>query len=388
MNCEIISSILDLDIYKLYMQNAVLKLYPNTNVTYKFKNRGQHRFTNEFINKFDEYINSVLTKITLTELEYEYLEERYPYFGKEYLDYLAAYRFNPKQLSYRLTSQNDLDLTIKGKWHSTILWETVLMAIISELYFEVVNTNWKLDTTYELKTIQKANELYNCGLRFIEFGTRRRRSNKIQNIVCTTLKRYQPYYLGTSNLYFGMKTDCESIGTMAHEWIQAIAVLESMNHPNRFMMQKWNEVYKGQLGIALTDTFGLRSFLNDFDCHYARLYDGGRHDSGSACFFVDEIIKHYKSLNIDPETKTIVFSDALKVEDVRMISDYVAGRIKCVFGIGTNFTNDFGEESPALNMVIKLASVNDIPVVKLSDVHSKCSGDAEMVQIYRTIHGN
>lgn len=46
------------------------------------------------------------------------------------------------------------------------------------------------------------------------------------------------------------------------------------------------------------------------------------------------------------------------------------------FGIGTSLTNDFksqstGARSKALNMVIKLASVNSQPCVKISDELTK-----------------
>ncbi|MCB0732605.1 MAG: nicotinate phosphoribosyltransferase, partial [Ignavibacteriae bacterium] len=39
-----IRSILDNDLYKFTMQNAVMKLYPHSKVKYKFINRGENNF--------------------------------------------------------------------------------------------------------------------------------------------------------------------------------------------------------------------------------------------------------------------------------------------------------------------------------------------------------
>jgi nicotinate phosphoribosyltransferase len=58
--------------------------------------------------------------------------------------------------------------------------------------------------------------------------------------------------------------------------------------------------------------------------------------------------------------------------------------IKCVFGIGTHFTNDF-DGSPALNMVIKLRSIDNVQVVKLSDDLGKATGDADALRVAKYI---
>jgi nicotinate phosphoribosyltransferase len=63
------------------------------------------------------------------------------------------------------------------------------------------------------------------------------------------------------------------------------------------------------------------------------------------------------------------------------IKKYCDGKIKMSpFGIGTFFTNDF-EDSPALNIVIKLRSINGIEVVKLSDDKGKEMGDPDALRV-------
>jgi nicotinate phosphoribosyltransferase len=156
------------------------------------------------------------------------------------------------------------------------------------------------------------------------------------------------------------------------------AALGGYPRANAWAMDAWAGVYRGALGIALTDTFTTGAFLRDFDAHRARLWDGVRQDSGDPLRFVDLITAHYRALDIDPLTKTVVFSDGLDVDRAVAIRRYCAGKVSAVFGIGTSLTNDVGA-SP-LNMVIKMARCRPSPdrawrnTVKLSDDPGKWTG--------------
>ena len=50
----ILTSILDNDMYKFSMQQAVLELFPDANVSYRFKNRGGQRFNVKFLKLLQE----------------------------------------------------------------------------------------------------------------------------------------------------------------------------------------------------------------------------------------------------------------------------------------------------------------------------------------------
>jgi len=205
------------------------------------------------------------------------------------------------------------------------------------------------------------------------------------------MKNYKGF-VGTSNPYLAIIHNVKALGTCAHEAVGAVAALESLNHPNKIFMERWIETYKGSLGTMLPDTYGLTSFLKDFSLEKAKLWDGLRHDSGDPYVFVDRVIEHYKKLGIDPTTKTIIFSDGLDVETAIALNEYCKGKIRCSFGIGTFFTSDFKKvsdptiKSKAMNMVIKLTMVDNIPVVKLSDSPGKAIGDPKMVEIMMYIH--
>jgi nicotinate phosphoribosyltransferase len=157
---------------------------------------------------------------------------------------------------------------------------------------------------------------------------------------------------------------------------------------NSMGLEHWVQVYRGDLGIALSDTYTTDVFFKQFDKMFAKLFDGVRHDSGDPLQFADKVIQHYQRLGIDPVSKTIIFSDALNYDKVARIAEHCKGRIGISFGIGTNLTNDFGPVP--MNIVIKMSEA--LPqddewteVVKLSDEHGKYTGTEHMINLAKTI---
>lgn len=380
----IIKSMFDDDLYKFTMQQAVLELYPDAIATYTFTNRGTQRFNGlggafqagEFLNALRAEIEE-MAKLSALPEEINALSQSF--FKPWYKYFLASYRYNPAEVVASLTPDNNLNVMIKGRWWSTILWEVKLLAIISELYFKMTDTKWNADGQTD-KILRKAGLLDRPGYcLFADFGTRRRRSYEVQWTVVENLVG-KPGFVGTSNVHMAQKLRVKAIGTMAHEWIMAHSVLQGLRNANRFALDAWTKVYRGSLGIALTDTYGTDAFLKDFDVYLAKLFDGVRHDSGDPFNFINKVVQHYGTLGIDPATKTIVFSDSLNAELACRIAAACKGKIRCSFGIGTNFTNDF-QGSPALNMVIKMQSINNAQVVKLSDDPSKATGDSDAIRV-------
>jgi len=381
---NILQSILDSDQYKYTTQQAILQLFPDAQATYKFINRGPHRFSKKYLSALNYFISTNFNKLKLQKDEKEWLAKTCPYFTPSYLEYLENYRFDISEVQTSLTEDNNLEITISGPWHRTVLWEVPLMALISELYFLHEDKNWTKDGQ-EKKIRQKAKTLYENKCSFIDFGTRRRRNFETQKIVVKEFVKY-PNVLGTSNPFLAHKYNTKPIGTIAHELVMAHSVLCSLNHANYYALENWVKVYNGTLGIALTDTYGTDAFLKDFDLRLSNLYNGIRQDSGNSFTFVDKMLTHYKKMNIDPMTKTIVFSDSLDVQKVIKIKKYCEGKIKCVFGIGTSISNSF-DNSPALNMVIKLTKINDQNVVKLGDGDGgKITGDPNAVKLMKHIY--
>jgi nicotinate phosphoribosyltransferase len=367
------------------MMQGVLELFPNANAEYRFKNRGKHRFSLPFLIELKKEIQK-MSNLCLSENEYFWIKNNIPFLKPLYLEYLKNYRYKPEEVVASLDKDNNLEIAIIGKWHSAIFWEVPLMAIISELYFQIIDTSWKSDDAEISENAKnKAKELFINECFFAEFGTRRRRSFFVQDRVINAFCEYkkesnQKFFVGTSNVYFAMKYGIKVVGTYAHEWVMGNSVLEGLRNSNYYAMQNWKRVYCSNLGIALTDTYGLDAFLKNFTLEFSKVYDGVRHDSGCPFNFTDKIVEHYKKLYVDPMFKTIIFSDGLNTKLAIEIKKYCENLIRCSFGIGTYFTNDF-ENSPALNMVIKLWSINNIPVVKLPDSQGKKFGDADAIRV-------
>ena len=359
------------------MQQAVLQLYPDAKATYRFKNRGSQILGERVIERLHQELGCI-SEISLNEDEFDYLSGL-RFLKPGYLAYLKNYHFDPNQVNARLENGN-LALNISGPWIETILWEVPLMAMISQIYFEESEDGLSNAHT---NALEKARRLdHKC--HFADFGTRRRRSLAVHRNVVSSLMAADTF-TGTSNVMLAKEFGLRPIGTMAHEWIMGVSALESLRHANRYALRKWKEVYKGDLGIALTDTFGSTAFWKDFDRELAKVYDGVRHDSGDPIEFGHAAIAHYESHGIEPSGKKIIFSDGLNVKKALKIAEAFADVVTPFFGIGTHFTNDFA--SPALNMVIKLRTVNDIPVVKLSDEPGKETGQEDAVQVAKWTFG-
>jgi nicotinate phosphoribosyltransferase len=183
--------------------------------------------------------------------------------------------------------------------------------------------------------------------------------------------------VGTSCVYFAKKYNLKPIGTFAHEYVQMYQGIDyiPLAYTNHYAMKDWYDEYKGDNGTALTDTLTTDLFLMDFDRSMVNNYTGVRHDSGDPYIWGEKIINHYKKYDVDPKTKTLLFSDSLNFDSAEKIYQYFKDKIKVSFGIGTFVTNDTEEE--ALNIVIKLQYVNGRPVAKISDSDGKTMCDDE-----------
>lgn len=376
MNKVTLPSILDNDFYKFTMQHAVIRLFPYAKTRYQFINRGMHLYPENFGQKLKEVINS-MADLRLSDDERDFLYKNCPYLSPTYLDFLKGYRYNPAEVKV-VQKGNELSVSIEGYWYRTILWEVPIMSLICELFY--VETNQQRESTeWIIQNVEaKATAYKKLGVNFAEFGTRRRHSHKVHEIVVKTLCEKAPdNFMGTSNVHLAMKYKTKPIGTHAHEWFMFHGARYGYKMANSMGLEHWSEVYRGDLGIALTDTYTTEVFFEQFDKKFAKLFDGVRHDSGDPILFGERTIEHYNKLGINPLTKTIIFSDGLNYDKVEKIAHHFNGKIGISFGIGTDFTNDVGLKP--MNIVLKMTEA--LPhngkwtgVVKLSDEPKKHTG--------------
>jgi len=380
-------SILDNDFYKFTMQHAVVKLFPNAKAKYKFINRGQHKFPEGFAEKLKTAIAN-MENLQLNKAEKEYLRKTCPYLDPTYLDFLQGYRYDSSEVEVTQTG-DDVSVKIAGYWYRTIMWEVPIMSLICELYYKMTNQERINNEEVSLVAKEKIAKYKDLNITIADFGTRRRHSYEVHDLTIKALKEYgSGSFIGSSNVHLAMKYHTKPIGTHAHEWFMFHAAKYGFKMANSLGLENWSNVYRGDLGIALSDTYTSEVFFSQFDKKFTKLFDGVRHDSGDPLEFAEMTINHYKHYGIDATTKTIIFSDGLNYEKVERIAKYCKGRIGISFGVGTNFTNDVGLKP--MNIVIKMTDALPeeakwTPVIKLSDEKKKYTGDEEMIILAKRI---
>lgn len=381
-NNQIIQSALDLDVYKINMMYAAYTHYPNTKVRYELIVRSDESLA-DLKEEVKAEINN-LAQLQFTHQELEYLADKVPYLGSEFIAYLDEFRFKPQEQVTVTHSDTQLNVSISGLWHETILYETLVMSIISEIRNR---RRWKkipyvqfekvlVDKVANLKSELKRRDITN--FQFAEMGSRRRFSAQVQHDMVKYFKQHASELMsGTSNYHLAKQFDLTPIGTVAHEWFMAHQALTSVERSQQVALDLWQSTFDGKLGIALTDTIGIDAFLKDFSFERANAYAGVRHDSGSPFDWGDKMIAHYTSLGIDPMSKVLIFTDGLNFERALEICEYFKGRANISFGIGTFLANDMGdwsednEQYQPLSMVVKIAECNGLPVAKISDEPEK-----------------
>lgn len=362
-------SILDNDLYKFSTSYAYMKLFPEARGTFQFVDRNKTPRTEEFLHNYIEELKN-LSKVKLTEEEKEWCIKNIPYIPSCYWEWLSSFTYDYDKFYAYLDEDKVLNVLVTDYLYKATLWEIPCLYSVTE----VANKDKVIKTyTNFLKKVEFAND---NSLNFSEFGTRRRFSFNIQNNVCSYLKKYSTTCVGTSNVYFAMMYDMKPIGTHPHEWFMFHGAIYGYRQANYLALENWVKVYDGDLGIALTDTFGTNAFFEQMSLKQAKLFDGLRQDSGNVIEFINKAIDFYNNKGIDPATKVLVFSDALDFDRVLKIKTYCDNReLKCSFGIGTNLTNDFGYLPENIVMKLCTCQINKSkPVsycVKLSDSKGK-----------------
>ncbi len=369
----IIPSLLDTDLYKFTMMQVVQHQFAEAQVEYRFKCRNPNVDLSPYVAEIEEEIQA-LCDLRFAPAELDYLR-RFRFFKSDFVDLLGLFHLDQRFVTVtRLAdSPREIDITIKGPWLHTILFEVPVLAIVSEIYYRntVKSPDYDEGRRRLAAKIALANHVTGPDFRIADYGTRRRFSRTWHEEVVRTLKRDMPtHFVGTSNVKSAMDSGLTPLGTMAHEYLQACqAVGPRLRDSQTFAFNMWAREYRGDLGIALSDVCGMGAFLRDFDLFFCKLFDGVRHDSGDPFEWGEKLIAHYQKMRIDPHTKTMVFSDSLDVPLAIRLFEYFRGRVQTSFGIGTNFTNDLGYEP--LQIVIKMTRCNGQPVAKISDEPSK-----------------
>ena len=389
----IITSLLDTDLYKFTMMQVVLHQFPGAEVEYRFKCRNAANLA-PYVSEIREEIRG-LCSLRFQDAELAYLKAM-RFIKPDFIDFLGIFKLNEKYVTVTALPTGEIDVSIKGPWLHTILFEIPVLSIINEVYFR--NTQKQPDLLEgRTRLSTKIAQLQTDGLqdlKIADYGTRRRFGKSWhEEVLCTLASKLKTasgqsrnagvlgQFAGTSNVLFAMKLGLTPLGTMAHEYLQACQALgPRLRDSQVFGFESWAKEYRGDLGIALSDVYGMSAFLRDFDMYFCKLFDGARHDSGDPFEWGERMLAHYLKNRVDPKTKTLIFSDGLTVPSTIELYKQFKGRCQLAFGIGTNLTNDLGYEP--LQIVIKMICCNGQPVAKLSDTPSKNMCDDEKYLAY------
>ena len=382
----IIRSILDTDLYKFTTSYAYSKLYPRAYGQFRFIDRAKTRYPEGFAELLRQELQQ-MAELQLTRDEAQFLTRERPYLPPTYIDFVRGFRFDPDEVHVSQDEEGQLSIVAEGLLYRVTLWETPILALVSELYYKVLGV--EPDLAYaEQSIIAKAQRLKEEGITFSMFGMRRRFSSDIEDRVTRLLKEYSgTNFYGTSNVYFAYKHGLRVSGTHPHEWVQFHGAMFGYKMANYMAMEDWINVYDGDLGTVLTDTYTTDVFMRNFSKKHAMLFTSLRHDSGDPLLFADKVIARYRELRVDPQIKYIIFSDSLDAERAIEIAKHCKGRIGTSFGIGTNFSNDVGAGIQPMNIVMKLWKCKMTekdkwhPCVKLSDVDGKHTGEPEEIDL-------
>lgn len=387
MTDHVIHSLLDTDLYKFTMWQALLHGHPQTQSEYRFVCRNQSAYPlTELLGEVNAELDHLCTlRFTPDELAYV---GALRYIKSDFIDFLRIFQF---QRSFIEASAQDgqLHIVARGPQVHVMGFEIFVLAIVNELYFRrfdpaaaLAEGRRRLAVKIETLKDLAQQATHRHPFELFDFGLRRRYSGAWQREVVQAFAQETPqWFKGTSNVLLARDLGLVPIGTMAHEYLQTYQALGvRLRDFQNTALEDWVQEYRGDLGIALTDTVGMDAFLADFDLYFAKLFDGLRHDSGDPVVWGEKALAHYARLRIDAHTKRLVFSDGLTLPKALALYQHFGDRTQLGFGIGTHLTNDMGQTP--LNIVMKLTRANGQPVAKLSDTPGKTLCDDETFLAY------
>ena len=356
---QIVTHFTDNDLYTFTCQYYILETYPRSEVEYSFFDRNGTVYPKGFDKLLREQIDA-MAGVTATDEELRYMRDTCYFLPLWYFTFLKGYRFNPSEVSISQDEEGHLDIKVRGKWFSAIMWEMPILSTISELMHGLRKDFERYDAALEEKKArEKAEQIFGGGLILGDMGTRRRFSFDHQDMVVRVMKetyeskRWPGSFTGTSNVYLAMKYGTKCLGTMSHQLISFEETVSGIFECNFNVMKKFSDVYDGDNGIYLYDCFGDKVFFGNLSKRMAMMYKGLRVDSGNEEEQTEKIIAKYKSLGIDPATKQVVYSNGLNIERALEIHRYCAGRVQDSYGVGTFLTCDVAGAEP-MNIVVKL----------------------------------
>ncbi|KAJ3101720.1 hypothetical protein HDU96_009896 [Phlyctochytrium bullatum] len=388
--------VLDNDFYKFTMQFALFSLsLTDVPVTYRLLDRrGAIKLDptgyDDLRSLLMGYLTLPFTPSTLAILETA-LKSADPLHPDDLARYLArlSQPRGPVQIDLsRDPTTGIIQLSYSGTWFDTILLEVPFLSLLSEWANSentVDGSHTALLASTRSLTEQKC-ALY-AGIPVVEFGTRRRHSRAVHNVVAEVCFKHN---IPTSNVLLAASSGMPPRGTCAHEWFMFYEATNrgSSTTPEHIpdalarAIEAWLGVYPSM--TALTDVYGTPLFCAAFQRLQPELQQRVhfRCDSGEEEQYLSRLVAFLPASALT--AKTIMFSNSLSPSRVTAIHNHYKTSSsvptpppRFAFGVGTDFTHDpgllDGKIGPRADLVIKLAEVRGTVAFKTSDEPGKAT---------------
>ncbi|MBQ8970238.1 MAG: nicotinate phosphoribosyltransferase, partial [Lachnospiraceae bacterium] len=133
---RIITSLLETDMYKFSMGQAIYHQFSDYKTTWTFLCRNEDVFfTPEMVEEIKRQIQ-LYCELRFTEEELEYLNN-ITWIKGSYVDFLRLWK--PRYSDFEIKAEGERGLTIetRGTWLNTSMYEIPTLAIVNEVYFKM-----------------------------------------------------------------------------------------------------------------------------------------------------------------------------------------------------------------------------------------------------------
>lgn len=358
-------SILDLDFYKLTMLQFIWKHYADVEVTLRMHSRKQDLRTVLDADKLEVKISSFMEEAYFVHSNKEDFDEwlrSFDLFEEAFMNDL--YDLFHRRLS--IPDVEDHTVSVSGRWFDVTLWETILLAMVSEGH-----SQGHVEPPDQIERFADIYQIGQSGAKWVDFGTRRRFSAGDHNMLMSYMAEQgeKHGFLGTSNVKLAHEYDLKPVGTYAHELEMVLRTIHKDEFSTtRDVLTKWQEMYPRELRIALTDTYTTEKFLVD---HGKFLLDndwlGVRLDSGDPHVVGTQVANFCST---EQARWDVVFSDGLDAEAIVRLQQMFGNEtdhIDPMFGWGTGLTNPNSD----LSLIMKITAANGRDTYKITDDQEK-----------------
>jgi nicotinate phosphoribosyltransferase len=219
----IIESLLDTDLYKFTMWQAMLHRHPQTQADYTFVCRNQPEFPlARLLPEVNRHLDH-LCRLRFRADELEYLRGL-RFIKSDFVDFLRIFHFQ-RDFIRAWADGDTLHVEAHGPQVHVMAFEIFVLAIVNECYFRqfdqapaLAEGRRRLDDKVAKLKAFAAQPPERHPFEFFDFGVRRRFSRGWHREVVTTLRDELPlFFKGTSDVLLARDLGLVPIGTMAHD---------------------------------------------------------------------------------------------------------------------------------------------------------------------------